>query len=341
MKQSFFVMLMLAAAVGTSAQTSRVTTLQSARNLVVKTADGKTGYHFVTTDKSLMFHKKGTQLTLNNSTMDIGQIQTMRLEIPTKFALDEDSATFTPTAVDHGLLALRYTFRPGQWHSLVVPFPLTGEQVTEAFGQGTQLAGYSGITENDAAQIDFGLVDLNTSDIALEAGKCYIIRPTRESDIAVGSTTSVVYGDSKVSGPAYIIPNVTMEKGKNYVSGQTLRSAEDNVRMRVSGTYMAQEVSPAARTFYYLNDEGRFTQAAGETEMKAFRNWLIYSKNANDLPMRFYVNGIDEDLTASICAPRQQNASSRQTVYDLQGRRLDGTPKAGLYIINGKKTIIR
>ena len=334
-------MLLLAAAVGATAQTSRVTALQNARNLVVKTADGKTDYHLVTTDKSLMFHKKGTQLTLNDSTMDISQIKTMRLEIPVKFALNEDSTVFTPTAVNHGLLALRYTFRPGQWHSLVLPCTLTGEQVTEAFGQGTQLACYSGITENDAAQIDFELVDLNTADAVVETGKCYIIRPTREPDIAAGSTTSVNYGSAKVEGPAYIIPNVTMEKGKNYVSGQSLRSAEDNVRMRVSGTYAVQTVSPAGRAFYYLNDEGRFMEADSVVEMKAFRNWIIYSKNTNGLPMRYYINGIGEDLTASIGAPRQYQETSGQTVYDLQGRRLNGTPRTGLYIINGKKVIIR
>ena len=40
-------------------------------------------------------------------------------------------------------------------------------------------------------------------------------------------------------------------------------------------------------------------------------------------------------------ADEKESSYIRTGVYDLQGRRVKGTPAAGLYIINGKKTIVK
>lgn len=352
MKKHLLAIILLASAVSLQAQTDRVTKLQNARNLAITTTDGNSILHMVSTDKSLMFHKQGSELNLNGQSMQIGDIKTMRLLVPTKFIINEDSATFTPRAIDNGLLAFRNNLNVGKWNTLVVPFSLTGEQVIDAFGEGTQLAIYSGITEGDVAQIDLTLVDLNTSETVLKANSYYIIRPTRDPDIAPGNTTSVNYGTAKVSGPAYIIYNVSMEKGKDYVANQSLRSAENNVTMRISGTYKMltdrQKLYYGTREYFCLNDEGLFYLPTDSVEMKAFHNWVVTSKNSNNLPVRFYVNGIGEDLTATgiediVTAARLQDDS----YYDLSGRKvangswMNRPMRKGLYINNGKKVIVR
>lgn len=337
---------------GLQAQTDRVTWLQSARNLTITTTDGNTDYHMVTTDKSLIFHKNGNELTLNGQTMQMSDIKKMRLVTPQKFVLNEDSTTFTPKAVNHGLLAFRYGCQLGQWNTIVLPCSLTGLQVTETFGEGTQLAYYSGITENDAAQIDLELLDLNTEETVLQANTYYLIRPTREPDIAVGNTTSVNYGSAKVGGPVYLIYDVSMEKGKEFVANQSLRSADGNVSMSVRGTFMTQDVyynsSTGKRAFFWLDDEGLFRQSTDAVATKAFRNWVVFVKNANELPLRFYVNGINEDLTSTgIETMYNVPCTKDHQVYDLQGRKMvhgtwsDGTLPKGIYIINGKKTVVR
>jgi hypothetical protein len=350
-KKTLVTTLLLAATSSLLAQTDRVATLQSARNLVITKDDGKSAYHTITTDQSLMLHKTGNVLILQNDSMPIGSIQSMRLVAPKKFALDEDSTTFNSYNVDHGLLALRCSFSLGKWNTFVAPFALSGRQVTEAFGNDTQLACYRGITEGDEAQVDLETIDLDTDETVVEANTYYIIRPTREPDIAEGKTTTINYGSSRIAGPAYIIPNVSMQKSNNIVNNKGLTSDKGNVRLRISGTYKLltdkQKIYyGTARPFYPMNDDGLFYQATDSVEFKAFRNWLVWVKNDNNLPFRFYVDGIGEDLTMAtgIQAPRQQAAlPPTGRCYDLQGRQVDANAsvRKGIYVINGKKMIKR
>lgn len=353
MKKLLLSAILLASSVWASAQTDRVTRLQAARNLIVTTTDGQTTYHSTTTAQSLILRKQGNTLTVEGRTIDMGDIRKMRLVVPQKFQLNEDSATFTPMSIDHGLMALRYSFQLNKWNPLVVPLTLTGEQVLEAFGEGTQLAVYKQTSEGEWAQVDFELVDLNTTDEVIVPGEYFIIRPTRQPDIATGRKTTVSYGGSTVSGPAYIIYNVSMDDSRDAPLNKSLRSAENNVSMRVSGTYKLmsgrQKLMYSNRAFYCMNDDGRFYEPSDSVEMKAFRNWVVFVKNANNLPMRFYVGGIDEDLTLtginSLLA--RDGKEGDDMVYDLSGRRLgsrkslDGLLPRGLYIMNGKKILVR
>lgn len=355
MKKLFLASLLLASSVWITAQTDRVTRLQSARNLVVTTTDGQVSYHATSTAQSLMIHKQGSTLSIGGQSLPMSDIQKMRLVMPQKFALNEDSTTFTPYAVDHGLLALRYDFQLNKWNPLTLPASLTGTQVLDAFGEGTLLARYSGSSESEWAQVDFELVDLNTDATVINAGTHYIVKPTREPDIAIGRKTTLSYGSAQVSGPAYIIYNVSMENGKTAPANQSLISAgSGDVRMRVTGTYMKladrQRVYYVNRAFYCMDNDGHFYESTDSVEMKAFRNWVVFVRNTNGLPMRFYINGIDEDLTLSgiqgLTATGGEPLAD-DCVYDLYGRRLgtrqslSGRLPRGIYIVNGKKIMVR
>ena len=66
--------------------------------------------------------------------------------------------------------------------------------------------------------------------------------------------------------------------------------------------------------------------------------------------MRFYINGIDEDLTLTgidHATLRGEDGTDDESVYDLSGRRLgsrqmlDGRLSRGIYIVNGKKIMVR
>ncbi len=354
MKKLFIASLLIATSVCASAQSERATRLQNARNLVVTTTDGEVSYHATSTAQSIMMRKQGNTLTLDGQTLPMSDIQKMRLVVPQKFALSEDSTTFTPYAVDHGLLALRYGFQLNKWNPLTLPVSMSGRQVLDAFGEGTLLACYSGASESEWAQIDFELIDLNTDEVVVNSGAHYIVKPTREPDIPKGRKTTLPYGSAQVSGPAYIIYNVSMLGAKAAPDNQSLSSAERNVRMRASGTYTkkdgAHRLYYVNRPFYCMDDNGHFYESTDSVEVKAFRNWVVFVGNTNNLPMRFYINGIDEDLTLTgiqHATVRDEDAVADESVYDLSGRRL-GTPQMlngrlsrGIYIVNGKKMIVR
>lgn len=354
MKNIFIATLLLASTVCATAQTDRATRLQNTRNLVVTTTDGTTSYHAISASQSLIIRKQGNTLAFDGQTLPISDIQKMRLVVPQKFALSEDSTTFTPYDVDHGLLALRYDFQLNKWNPLTLPVSVSGQQMLDAFGEGTQLARYSGASESEWAQIDFELIDLNTDEVVVNAGTHYIVKPTREPDIAMGRKTSLAYGSAQVSGPAYIIYNVSMESGKTIPNNQSIISETRKVRMRASGTYMKladkQRVYYINRPFYCMDNDGHFYESQDSVEMKAFRNWLVFVSNTDDLPMRFYVDGIGEDLTLAGIQHATvwgEEPSADDSVYDLSGRRigtrqaLNGRLSRGIYIVNGKKMMVR
>ena len=92
-----------------------------------------------------------------------------------------------------------------------------------------------------------------------------------------------------------------------------------------------------------LNDEGQFYQIADATDQKGFRSLYEDASPNEKLPLRFYINGIGEDLTSAIHDVQRSMFNvqrSTSNVHDLQGRRVT-TPKKGLYIINGKKVFIK
>ena len=74
--------------------------------------------------------------------------------------------------------------------------------------------------------------------------------------------------------------------------------------------------------------------------MKAFTHWIEEAINKNGLALRFYVDGIQEDITMPSAIDAPTSDGQRQTVvFDLTGRRLNTTPRHGIYIVNGRKVI--
>jgi len=309
------------------AQESRIATLQGARALAI-TQGKATSNIMVTSDKSVVIHLKDGKLVVGNETMDM-ENTTLRLKTLPKFAIDEDSTAFSGKySVDFGLVAFRRTMNVGQWNSLVVPFSLTGSQVTDTFGEDAQLATLTGVSDGAEPTVEFQTVDLNTNEVVVKANEHYLIKPSREPDIAAGSQTSVAYGSGKVAGPVYAIGGVTMAKSQT-PKYQSLQSADKSTSIRVRGIYNASEIAMSTNPRYVLGDEGRSR-------------------------LHFYINGVDEDLSPETTGIKEldnwtispfDNSSDNGLIlqwYTLDGRRLNGKPvKPGLYIIGGKKVMVK
>ena len=339
-----------------NAQSERVTKLQGARNLVV-TVDGKTSYYYMVLSDvpKVMCLKDGT-LTIGTDTYDMRSIS-MRMKNLPRFVLDEDSTTFGGNyTVDHGLLAFRRSMNVGRWNAVVVPFSLTGRQVLDAFGDEAQLASVKGITENgDEATVEFNSIDLDTDDVVLQAGINYLLKPSREPDIDEGKQTSVVYGSAKVKGPVYVIPNVSLPKGKVIPDIQIVNSESKQIRVAFNGTYKLRDgkskVVPTTKNLFALNDAGQFYQLIDSTTVKAFRSWIRDASQLENVKFRFVVDGIGFDdkadigATTGIAEIERMRNEDNEIIYDLQGRRLSKSQisslRPQLVIINGKKVIIR
>ena len=337
-----------------AAQNVRISTLQNARNLVVtEEAQQQSNYYMVTAEKSQMIYRHNGQLTIGNETFDPTTGLKLRLKAMPRLALDEDNTDFDgKDELDHGLVAFRRTFCLGKWNALVVPFSLTAEQLRDAFGDDVQLA--MAVSAGDAeadgetttATLEFQTVDLTADGAGLQAGVHYLIKPTREPDIAEGEQTSVVYGSSKVAGPLYAIPGVTLTKGNSSPDNLVLRSPSDEVRLRFFGTYTSRtgnnQVKPGSRPLYILGSEGHFSQLLEPSDVKAFRSWLENASKTDGIQLRFCLDGVSEELTEPTGISTINRASiTNNRYYNLNGQRVNGQIRPGIYVVNGKKVIIR
>ena len=324
------------------AQTDRITKLQGARTLVVTDSEGQKDSYQVTTDKSFVIHLQDGKLLFGNKAMSLDAIEKMRLETPQKFLLNEDSTTFTAYDVDGGLLALRRDFLLNKWNSLVLPVSLTGQHVIDAFGEDAQLATLNDIIETEQeAQVNFRTIDINTDDEVITPGVHYLIRPTREPDIALGKTSTVNYGTARVPGPAYLVEGATMVASNKSPQYKTIRSDQDHVRLRHTGTYIRREGRQQPINVYAFNTEGNMTWHTDSVAAKGFTSWLMLARNTNQTDIHFYVDGIslNGDLTGIINV-KSKKQTSGEKAYDLQGRQVSDL-KRGLYIVNGKKVYVR
>ena len=174
-----------------------------------------------------------------------------------------------------------------------------------------------------------------------------VLQVLGEPDVPEGATTTVAYGSSRIEGPVYLIDRVSIGKDTpTTVANTTVRSDSRNTYIHVCGTYSPTTVTPGRRPLYVLNDdEGRFGPVEEETPLNGFRSWIEVSRNKGELPMRFFINGIEEDLTLptaidTVLTDSEQGVMNHD-VCDLQGRRVSGQLKSGIYIIEGRKVIIR
>jgi hypothetical protein len=332
-----------------TATADRYQSLLNAKHLTIITDDGTTMYYLLSADAPTITRLHGESVTIGHDEYAVNSIKSMRIENIPRFVLDEDNAVFDKkTTASHALLALRKTLYVNQWNPIVLPVELTGEQVRDAFGEDAMVATVRGFRQGDNTVVEYETVNLDTRDVAMLANVHYIIRPTRNPDLAEGKTAPL-FGNIKPTGPLYLIPTVSLSA--NQSPKIVFYSSDDNtVRVMEAGTYVVRDGSTSSNKlltpgYYYLGSDGLFSQPEESTAIKAFNSW--YTITTTEKPaLRFYIDGINEDLTEQFLTLIENNTqtgnpASADQRFDMQGRRVGSQLKPGLYIINGKKTIVK
>ena len=338
--------------------------IAGAKNMVVSTQQA-TYYYLVSNDASKLIHLGPGTVNIGGTDYARSDISSIRFRSLQHVFLDEDSVTFNKAgSFDHAALALRRSFDLGHWNSRVLPFDLTGAQLRYAFGDDAELAQPRAITSDGQTTLEFTTLDLQTDDVVLRANYHYLLRPTREPDIDA-STRMYSFLDERPYGPIYFIPNVT--KATNQAARlQSVSNADGSLKVRFHGTYIRLDGTDVsghtvrnkrvAPGMYYLNSDGRMELSEDSLTMQAFRSWIQDVSN-EPMPLRFYIDGIGEDITAATDAihsiPEALGLKSAGDavaagIYTLSGLRLgDATPERraalekGIYIINGHKVAIK
>ena len=248
------------------------------------------------------------QISVDGATQDV------------RILLDENSTEeiYPSDGVDD--IRVKRAFKDGEWSTVVLPFDMTKAQMTEVFGNGVQLARFIKYdTDEDVTAISVIFDDVDLSSEGFKANTPYIIRPTKDvSEILVS---------------AVVEPNEDMA-----VTHYDEEISEDNWRYGYfRGTYHAQ--TPLWPETLFISDNC-FWYSAGKTEMKAFRAYFWFKDVLSEIAnapslLRMSFEGKTTKVNTLSHSKRPPKG-----IYDLQGR-LAKTTRKGVYIINGKKCVVR
>ena len=242
-------------------------------------------------------------------------------------------------------------FKPNQWTTLTLPFNLTQEEVQRIFGNGTRLVMlHDAKLENEGAHLTFIYHEIQN----VLPGYPYLIKPTL-ANITNDANVSVTKENNTITDfTVYnkcINPSISQFEVKTTpytfkgTPGYCTADKTNNGKTGYSVNYAENDI-------FVSDGDGKLYVSGGTSYGKGYRAWL--QKNPGTMGVKSISVVMssfsdDDDTTTSIdvaeMAPDLIEALGIQTgVYNLSGQRVANDTrnlKAGIYIVNGKKTVVR
>lgn len=217
-----------------------------------------------------------------------------------------ETATVSFNSQNNVDVQLERTLSPEYWNTFCVPFTISADVIKEKFGEGTQVCTFGSME---------GTVMNFAHSTSIEAGKPYIVKPTKE-----------------VVNPSFTGVNIEATAAKQVGANGYF----------MQGIYSVKTDLTTDGTNLFLGDGNKFYKPLGTTtaKMKGMRAYFIVPQGTNFAALRANIDGattaIDEFATVV-----EQPTDNR--IYNLQGQFV-GTSFEGLhgvYIQNGKKVLVK
>lgn len=248
---------------------------------------------------------------------------TFQVNVVDKITLDENALEVPKTRMGVDICVHR-TINAGEWSTICLPFAMTAEQVSEAFGGDVELAefvDYEMDDERTSITINFEETDLS---YGFQANYPYLIKTS--SDISEFTVTSTIEPDEENAVAEYAVGRGT----KRHVYG------------RFIGSFHANTTVPAAKLFISNN---KFYYSRGATKMKGYRAYFdledvidaYYGNSPQQAPIRVMLNGHDDFTAIDVV---DMNIRYQEGIYTLSGMKVKNAER-GVFIKNGKKYTLK
>ena len=278
--------------------------------------EGYVGNATLTATKLVVTNTGAKALAADDITLDV------TVQSPPDVTLDEagDNSEALEQLDGHKAnVTLTRTLTTGGWNTFAVPFSLT---ISEA-----EAMGITAVKELSSSTFSDGQLDMTFADAtAIEAGKPYLVTVGKDLVNPVFSNVTVSKSAVKTeTGAVDFVPTL----GKTLVTG-TAGHEGDAASVLMLGAD-DKLVRPSV-----VNDPDR--QAS---YMKGFRAYFQLKGDAAGARSFSIDLGGATGLKA-IGNGQQAIDDADSDIYDLSGRKVtDGTQRKGVYIVNGKKLIIK
>ena len=223
--------------------------------------------------------------------------------INTQLIIDEN--TSNQLASYSGRIKLNYTVYDG-WNTIALPFSVSDLSV---FGTGAKIYKLTGYTDGNLKL---------SSATSMEAATPHVLY------VETATTEPIVFNNVFISSAF-----AAESECKTEQNGATFQ-----------GTYSPIEAGSMNITWYGVTGEGKIMKAGSGASIKAMHAYFTLPEGDEAKGIEY--DGIivsNEDNATAINALLNGNAQGE--LYDLSGRRVEGNVKAGIYVRNGKKIIIK
>ena len=214
-----------------------------------------------------------------------------------------------------------------KWNPLYVPFAIPMSKLIENY----DVAYFNDVRGNDANNdnvVDDGtlkmeLVMIDNPDVTLNANYPFVFRAKTE----------------EAKNLELVLDNATLyENTENSVVFTSL-----DIKCEVKGSYSKCKTGDNQ---YIVNTNGLWSPLNQDYDLKPYRLILTLSSNNNLKPfaardIRMFLIGEEAEDGTTHIFDVENDAQTQNSIYDLQGRRVLTPQKGGLYIVNGKKTVMR
>ena len=277
--------------------------------------NGKDGAFTTDTKYDLCWVGSAKEVVFTNTDQARATKIIVTVEVPKakNYTLDETKKDNVIETYENANVTLHRTLEASHWNSFCVPFALDKDQVTQYFGEGTQLRTYEGRCENNI--VYFATVD------NIEAGKPYIMKP---GNAVVKNPTfegvSMVATGLDENGNPQAVGDASTVQMKGIYNHVTLVQDKTNI-------YIG-----AGNKFYYPAD-------AEACQMNGLRAYFIVPEGTDIKKLRANLDGATTSLGEIF-----DTEESNTPVYNLQGQCVGNslsTLKSGIYVQNGKKVVVK
>ena len=261
---------------------------------------------------------EGDKQNLDNSDFTV----TVVSPVDDRVVLDETSTTVPVADTDVDVKVMR-TINADEWSTICLPYAMTAAQIAAAFPENTvELKDFTGITSTYDGDDCTSIIVNFTDATAIAANHPYLIK------------LSNAVTEFKVDG-VDIAPEAepSVDKDEKIVKVGKITFTLYN---RFVGTYKAQTDVP--ENCLFLNDN-KFYYSNGSTKMKAFRAYFDFYDVLSDVENASRSIGMGDGGTTGIKGVDGEELKVK-IYYDLNGRRVE-TPSKGVYIVNGRKLIVK
>jgi len=197
------------------------------------------------------------------------------------------------------------TIKGGKWNTLCIPSNI--EDLSASTLAGAKVKKLKEYT-NDGTSVTITFEDATS----IEAGKPYLVKPTADITDPVFDFAGVAAGSTTVTGAEFI------------------------------GLYTTKTLTAPNKKQLFLQDDKFYYPGTSDATLNAFRAYFLVTA---DVPEAAASRGIEIDLdgdgiSTGIDFIENKATGEVKVIYDLSGHRV-ANPTKGLYIVNGKKVVIK